>query len=278
MYIIDYLKPSAIFINMASGKKKKKEILYDIVQQSTANGILPADKMGSIFESVMAREDQTTTGIGNGIAIPHCKTDDVAHGTIIAATFPAGIKYGSMDNKPVHILILFIFPGSENKEYLQVLAKVARLLGEEAVRNKLILASTPDEFREIIAKNDIIPITKSTEGKYVFILALNDEKKLQDVISNLVEIGAQTSLIIDSETLEKKLTYDIPIFAGLTYYKGKSPYSKTFIGILNSIDQVDYLNQLLFKKGIDLSKPGTGFILTLEAQKIVGGIPSEMEI
>ena len=278
MYVIDYLKPSAIFLNMEAGKKKKKEILYHIVQQSAANKILPADKAESIFNAVMEREDQTTTGIGNGIAIPHCKTDDVSHGTIIAATFPSGLKYGSVDNKPVKILFLFIFPGNENTEYLQVLAKAARLLADETVRNKLILASTPDEFREIIAKNDIIPITKSTKGKYVFILALSDEKKLQEVISNLVEIGAQTSLIIDSETLEKKLTYDIPIFAGLTYYKGKSPYSKTFIGILNSIDQVDYLNQLLIKEGIDLSKPGAGFMLAVEAKKIVGGIPGEMDV
>jgi len=278
MYIIDYLKPSAIFLNMSTGRKKKREILYDILKRSAEGGIFPAERLDGIFHAVIAREDQTTTGIGNGIAIPHCKTENIEHGTIIAATFPSGIRYGAVDNKPVKILFLFIFPGSENQEYLQVLAKVARLLGDETVRNKLILSSTPDEFREIIAKNDIIPITKSKEGKYVFILALSDEKRLQEVISNLVEIGAQTSLIIDSETLEKKLTYDIPIFAGLTYYKGKSPYSKTFIGILNSIDQVNYLNQLLIKEDIDLSKPGAGFILTLEAKKIIGGIPGEMEI
>ncbi|MCD6123107.1 MAG: PTS sugar transporter subunit IIA [Spirochaetales bacterium] len=278
MYIIDYLKPSAIFLNMSTGRKKKREILYDILKRSAEGGIFPAERLDGIFHAVIAREDQTTTGIGNGIAIPHCKTENIEHGTIIAATFPSGIRYGAVDNKPVKILFLFIFPGSENQEYLQVLAKVARLLGDETVRNKLILSSTPDEFREIIAKNDIIPITKSKEGKYVFILALSDEKRLQEVISNLVEIGAQTSLIIDSETLEKKLTYDIPIFAGLTYYKGKSPYSKTFIGILNSIDQLNYLNQLLIKEDIDLSKPGAGFILTLEAKKIIGGIPGEMEI
>ena len=278
MYIIDYLKPSAIFLNMSTGRKKKREILYDILKRSAEGGIFPAERLDGIFHAVIAREDQTTTGIGNGIAIPHCKTENIEHGTIIAATFPSGIKYGAVDNKPVKILFLFIFPGSENREYLQVLAKVARLLGDETVKNKLILSSAPDEFREIIAKNDIIPITKSKEGKYVFILALSDEKRLQEVISNLVEIGAQTSLIIDSETLEKKLTYDIPIFAGLTYYRGKSPYSKTFIGILNSIDQVNYLNQLLIKEDIDLSKPGAGFILTLEAKKIIGGIPGEMEI
>ena len=229
MYIIDYLKPSAIFLNLQEKKKRKKDIIRGLIELAVKNNILSEDKKDSIFESIIFREQQATTGIGNGIAIPHCRTDDVQAGTIIAATFPSGIKYGSMDNKPVQIIFLFIFPGSENKEYLQILAKVARLLGEEAVRHKLILASTPEEFRATIAKNDIIPITRSTEGKYVFILALSDQKKMQDVISNLVEIGAQTSLIIDSETLEKKLTYDIPIFAGLTYYKGKSPYSKTFI-------------------------------------------------
>ncbi|NOY07626.1 MAG: PTS sugar transporter subunit IIA [Spirochaetes bacterium] len=278
MYIIDYLKPSAIFLNLQEKKKKKKDIIRGLIELAAKNNIFPEDKKDRIFESIIFREQQTTTGIGNGIAIPHCRTDDVQAGTIIAATFPSGIKYGSMDNKPVQIIFLFLFPGSENKEYLQILAKVARLLGDEAVRHKLILASTPEEFRATIAKNDIIPITRSTEGRYVFILALSDQKKMQDVISNLMEIGAQTSLIIDSETLEKKLTYDIPIFAGLTYYKGKSPYSKTFIGILNSMDQVDYLNQLLLKEDIDLSKPGAGFLLTLETTKIIGGIPEQMDI
>ena len=119
MYIIDYLKPSAIFLNMSTGRKKKREILYDILKRSAEGGIFPAERLDGIFHAVIAREDQTTTGIGNGIAIPHCKTENIEHGTIIAATFPSGIKYGAVDNKPVKILFLFIFPGSENQEYLQ---------------------------------------------------------------------------------------------------------------------------------------------------------------
>ncbi len=276
MYIIDYLKPEAIFLKMEGGKKK--DILRKIVEQSAEKGILPRDKSEEIYKSIMERESQSSTGIGNGVAIPHCKSDHIDRGIIIAATFPKGLKYNSLDGKPVYVLFMFIFPGSENQEYLQVLAKVARLLNDENVRNKLVLTETGEEFRNIIAKNDIIPIEKGKEGKYIFILAINNQKKEQNVISNLVEIGAQTSLIIDSETLEKKLAYDIPIFAGLTYYKGKSPYSKTFIGILNNENQIDYLNQLLLKEDIDLTKPGAGFLVTLEAKKIIGGIPEEIDV
>ena len=277
MYIIDYLKEDAIFLRRR-GKKKKREIIRELLELAAKKEIIPSDKIEGIFAQIMERENQGSTGIGNGVGIPHCKSELVEHGVIIAATFPEGIKFNAMDGKPVYILFLFVFPGSEGKEYLQVLAKVARILSDENLRNRLILSETPQEFRETIAKNDVIPIVKGKKGKYVFILALNDPKKMQDVISNLVEIGAQTSLIVDSETLEKKLAYDIPIFAGLTYFKGKSPYSKTFIGILNSSEQTEYLNQLLLKEEIDLSKPGAGFLVTIEAKQIIGGIPEELDV
>jgi len=276
MYIIDYLKPEGISIK-AEGKNNK-EIISNLLKQAAENNIIPNENIDEIYSAVLTREQQSSTGIGNGIAIPHCKIDIVSHGIILAATMPAGIKYNSVDNKPVNILFLFLFPGNENKEYLQVLAKAARLFSDEIIRNKLILSNTSEEFREVIAKNDIIPIQQGSNGKYLFILALSDHKKMQTVISNLIEIGAPTSLILDSETLEKKLAYDIPMFAGLSHFKGKSPYSKTFIGIMDNSNQIDYLNKLLLKEEIDLTAPGAGFLLTIKADKIIGGIPEEIDI
>lgn len=276
MYIIDYLKTEGIRLKVEG--KKKKEIIKEIIINAAESGIIKKETVDDILTAVMLREQQGSTGIGNGIAIPHCKTDLVEHGIILAATFPSGIKYNSLDNKPVNILFMFIFPSNENKEYLQVLAKSARLLGDEVIRNKLVLSNTREEFREVIAQNDIIPIQKGNKGKYLFILALSDQKKMQNVISGLVEIGAQTSLILDSETLEKKLAYDIPMFAGLSYFKGKSPYSKTFIGIMDNSEQIDYLNELLLKDDIDLNKPGAGFLLSIKADKIIGGVPEEIDV
>ena len=276
MYINDYLKPEGISIK-AKGKNKK-EIISNLLKHAAENNIIQNDKVDEIYSAIMTREQQTSTGIGNGIAIPHCKVNLVSHGIILAATIPTGIKYNSLDNKPVNILFLFIFPGDENKEYLQVLAKAARLFSDETIRNKLILSDTNEEFREVIAKNDIIPIQEGSDGKYLFVLALSDQKKMQTVISNLVEIGAQTSLILDSETLEKKMAYDIPMFAGLTHFKGKSPYSKTFMGIMDNSNQIDYLNKLLLKEEIDLTAPGAGFLLTIKADRIIGGIPEEIDV
>ncbi len=276
MYIIDYLKPEGIIIKAEA--KKKKDLISRLLNHAVKNNIISAEKIESILSAIMLREQQGSTGIGNGIAIPHCKTDLVSTGIMLAATIPNGLKYNSVDNKPVNIIFLFIFPGNENKEYLQVLAKAARLFSDEVIRNQLILSHTSEDFRAVIAKNDIIPIQKGNNGKYLFILALSDQKKMQAVISNLVEIGAQTSLILDSETLEKKLAYDIPMFAGLTHFKGKTPYSKTFIGILDNLNQIDYLNKLLLKEEIDLNAPGAGFLMTIKADKIIGGIPEEIDV
>ena len=85
-------------------------------------------------------------------------------------------------------------------------------------------------------------------------------------------------MLFRSETLERKLAYDIPIFAGLSLFKGESYYSKTFIGLLDSSDQIDYLNELLLKEEIDLSSPGAGFLLSIKADKIIGGIPGEIDV
>jgi len=110
MYIIDYLKSEGIHIK--SEGKNKKTIISNLLVQAAKGKIIPEDKVEALFSAVMEREQQSTTGIGNGIAIPHCKTNLVSKGVILAATMPSGIKYNSIDNKPVNILLLFIFPGN----------------------------------------------------------------------------------------------------------------------------------------------------------------------
>lgn len=277
MYIIDYLKSEGIYLKIK--KDKKVKIIKQIVNNAAENSLIKKEAVNPIIEELLERERQVTTGIGDSVAIPHCKSEFVDNSVILAATIPDGIRYDSMDGKPVKLIFMFLFPKSESTQYLQVLAKVSRLLKDENIRNKLILAEDQEEFRKIVAKNDIIPIEEGKQkGKYVFILSINNPKKESEVISSLLEIGAQTSLIIESETLEKKIAYDIPLFAGLTYFKGKNPYSKTFIGLINNIEKIDYLNSLLKDIGIDLSKPGEGFLISFEAIKILGGIPAEIDI
>lgn len=277
MYIIDYLKSDGIFLKLK--KNKKFKIIEELIQNGAKKGLIPEASIQPILEEIVERERQVTTGIGNCVAIPHCKSEHIDKAVILAATIPEGIKYDAMDNKPVKLIFMFLFPKTESTQYLQVLAKVSRLLKDENIRNKLILSENTEEFRKIVAENDIIPIEEGGEkGKYIFILSINDPKKESAVISSLLEIGAQTTLIIDSETLEKKMAYDIPLFAGLTYFKGKNPYSKTFIGIINNVAKIDYLTTLLKDAGIDLQEAGAGFLISFEAIKIVGGIPAEIDI
>ena len=277
MYLIDFLKEKSIFLKYDSETKKEK-FIQSILENASEKNILPRDKIGQITKLIIDRENQMSTGLGNGIAIPHCKTDLITEGLLIAVTIPSGIKFNAIDGKKVNIVFFIIFPEKENKEYLQVLAKIGRLLKEENLKNKLILSDSETDFREIIGKNDIIPLTQKSEGKYLFVLSINDTNKIKNIYSNLLEIGADTTLIMDTETLQKKLAYDIPIFGGMGFFNKKTPYSKTFFGIINSIEQIDYLNDLLKKEDIDLSKPGVGMLFTTKVEKLIGGMPEEINI
>ncbi|AEJ62536.1 putative PTS IIA-like nitrogen-regulatory protein PtsN [Spirochaeta thermophila DSM 6578] len=278
MYVIDYLKPEGIFLNMKA-YKKKEELFKILVRRACEVGLVPGEMEEPVLNELLAREAQSTTGIGEGIAIPHCKMEGLPHAVIIAATIPEGMKYGSVDGKPVRLLFSFLFPADQGTQYLQVLAKLSRILKEEALRNRLILSSSPEEFRNILAQADVVPLVKEGKAaKIVFLLCINEEGKEQEVSSSLVEVGAQTTVILETETLQKKLLYDIPIFAGVKFFHSRTPYSKTYMGILSSVEQADYLADLLKKQGIDLTSPGSGFLVAFEAGKVIGGIPEELDV
>ncbi|MEM5947180.1 PTS sugar transporter subunit IIA [Spirochaetia bacterium 38H-sp] len=278
MFVIDYLKPEGVFLNLGA-YKKKEELFSVLVDKACDAGLLPDELRDAVVAELVDREKQATTGIGEGIAIPHCKMEGLKNACVLAATIPEGMKYASMDGRPVRLVFCFLFPAEQGMQYLQVLAKLSRILKDENIRNKLILAQDVEVFRSVLAEADVVPLTKvGKRGNFAFILCVNEEGTDEAVLSSLVEIGAQTAIILESETLQKKLLYDIPIFAGVKFFHSKTPFSKTYVGTLSSLEQADFLAKLLKGQGVDIMKPGGGFLLAFEAGRLIGGVPEDLDV
>ena len=103
---------------------------------------------------LLERESLGSTGVGNGIAIPHTKTDLVKKITIAFGKSEKGIDFDSLDKKPVYLVFLIIAPEEAHETYLRVLARISRLLHEEKIRNGLRHAQSPRQVINLIRKEE----------------------------------------------------------------------------------------------------------------------------
>ncbi len=148
--ISNFLKPEAVIMEMNATEKLAaiKELVEFMVDKNIAKN------REQLFEALAKRENLESTGIGEGIAIPHARTDAVDDLVLIFARSSSGIDFSSIDGKPSHIIFLIASPENKKSEYIIALAKLSRLLRRMPVREQLRNATSPQEVLEIIKNNE----------------------------------------------------------------------------------------------------------------------------
>ena len=146
MKITDLLSIDSIEIG--SSYKDKDELLKNAVKLMCRSGIINNEK--EYLNSVLKREKESTTGVGNGIAIPHgrCKTVDKAGLAAIVLNKP--VEYEALDNKPVELLFLIAAPEDKGNVHLEILSKLAMMLMDQEFTFKLKNSRTAEEFIRVI--------------------------------------------------------------------------------------------------------------------------------
>ena len=146
MKIVDLLKRESVELN---GKvTSKPETIEKMVALMAAGGNL-AD-VEAYKKGVFAREEESTTGIGEGIAIPHAKTSAVKAPGLAAMVVKDGVDYDSLDGAPVNLIFLIAAPDTEDNVHLEVLSRLSMLLMDSDFRNGLMEAKDVDAFFKCI--------------------------------------------------------------------------------------------------------------------------------
>lgn len=146
MTIRDLLAAESINLNgTPDGKTEALNQCIDLMAKSGKIADVETYRKG-----VFAREEEGTTGIGMGIAIPHCKSDAVTKAGLAAMVVKDGVDFESLDGTPAKIIFLIAAPNTEDNVHLQVLSKLSVMLMDEQFTNSLINAGSVDEFLNII--------------------------------------------------------------------------------------------------------------------------------
>ncbi|GFR35932.1 PTS sugar transporter subunit IIA [Thermobrachium celere] len=135
------LTPERVEFNLKS--KSKLEVIDELIDILYRDGkIKDKERFKGV---VIKREEEFTTGIGMGVAIPHGKDESVVEPALVFGLSKEGIEYDSMDGKPAHIFFLIAVPNNANNEHLTILSMLSRRLMYDEVRNRLFNASSYED-------------------------------------------------------------------------------------------------------------------------------------
>ncbi|WAC19706.1 PTS sugar transporter subunit IIA [Luteolibacter sp. SL250] len=148
MKLAQLLSPDQILLEVKAGEHWAS--IVELVDCLIACGRLPEAQYEGILASLKAREEQVSTGIGGGVAIPHAFSDDLEEVVAIFGRSREGIDYQALDGKPVQLIILFIVPRKDYHLHLRTLAAIAKMFTNAEVRRQLVEAETEEDMLAIL--------------------------------------------------------------------------------------------------------------------------------
>jgi fructose-specific phosphotransferase system IIA component len=146
--LTELLTPERIRIPLSA--RSKDDLLRELVQLAGATARI--DDLDDLLRAVREREDVLSTGIGNGVAIPHGRSASLGELALVAGVAREPVDFDALDGKPVHLFFLLVGPESAAGQHVKVLSRISRLLRHESFRDRLAAAGDGAEFYRILSE------------------------------------------------------------------------------------------------------------------------------
>ena len=150
MKIDEILKKESVIADLLGDSKVK--VIKEMTQCLKKNNFIKNDQ--ALFETLMEREKLGSTGIGENVAIPHGKSDEVTQIITVLARSKKGVEFESLDQKPVHFICMVIAPAHSTGQHLKVLARVSRIFKNQGIREEIMKAENSDTIYSILMNED----------------------------------------------------------------------------------------------------------------------------
>jgi PTS system fructose-specific IIC component len=152
MKLTEYLSSDQVILDLRS--ITKTDVLREIAGHAQKKGLVPDAQ--AFYNGLMERESLISTGIGDGIAIPHTRYKGPEKLFILVARSKDGVDFDSLDGDPVHLFIVIAGPESADKEQLKILSRTARLLKQAEFREKLLTLGDPSAVLACIQEEEAL--------------------------------------------------------------------------------------------------------------------------
>ncbi|HEV8582040.1 MAG TPA: PTS sugar transporter subunit IIA [Thermoanaerobaculia bacterium] len=141
-------RPELIFSDLPAADRS--EVLRTFAERVAGEGLVRNG--AELFQRLWEREQLGSTGIGSGIAIPHCKLAGMTHGIVAVGMVPGGVDFGASDGRPVKVLFLVVSPSGSPAEHLQVLAAISRWLRADHHAERILALQAPAQVYDLLSE------------------------------------------------------------------------------------------------------------------------------
>ena len=268
MDILDSLREKACTISLAARTKDKCLLELSRLVAAAAPGMEAA----RVHEALRAREQEGSTALPDGVAIPHARIPGGGDFVLGIAVSKKGVRFESPDNKKTHILFVLIGPQEKPQEYLKLLALVSRVAKSVRARRDLRNARTVNALKEVFIQNSGVGPAKKPRGKLkLFTVVLFEQQYMDDISQLFLERGIRGATVSDSSGVKDVLTR-VPLFAGFLDFLGeRRGASKTISTIVEESDIRDLVEGI---EGIlgDLDTHTGAFVYTTDVDFVKGSL------
>ncbi|MBM15835.1 MAG: PTS fructose transporter subunit IIA [Nitrospina sp.] len=150
MKIEEILKKESVIADLLADNKI--DVIKEMIYRLKENNFIKNEE--ALFNTLMEREKLGSTGIGENVAIPHGKSNEVTQIITVLARSKKGIEFESLDQKPVHFICMVIAPANSTGQHLKALARISRLFKNQGLREGILQAGNPDVIYSIITNED----------------------------------------------------------------------------------------------------------------------------
>jgi PTS system nitrogen regulatory IIA component len=219
MDLISILDRNACVLNIPERNKENVlQRISEIASQTDALKNVPAD---TIFQKLSEREQQGSTGIGNGIAIPHTRMQGIDRFVLFIVTSQRGIDFAAIDHKKVHTFFVLIGPEDKVNEHLKILAAISHVLTSSNAKKEIRSAITTTALYEAFLRNVRIAESDKQQAqkmKALFVILYIDDF-FYDILEFFIQEGIEGATVLESSGMGQYIS-NIPLFA-------------SFIGFMN---------------------------------------------
>ena len=132
------------------GATDKWSAIRALAECAVASGAVPAARLETVHDALVARERSMTTGMEYGVAIPHAAVEGIDEVVAVLGIAPAGIPFESLDGQPARLVVCLIIPRAKKLLHIHTLARIAKLLARRDVREAMIDAADPAALLEVV--------------------------------------------------------------------------------------------------------------------------------
>jgi len=247
------------------GAVDKDDALRQIAALAASSPLLGGMSSATIYDKLKERELAVSTGIGDGIAIPHARFAELDDFLVFLLVSRKGVDFAALDKRRVQVFVVVLAPEAQVAEHLKMLAGVSRMFSQAAFKKELLASSTAAVLNEVVVRHARGGAEKTSASRQMklLVIVLYYERDMHEILEFLIDQGIKGATIVASQGMGAYVS-NLPLFASfLGFMREDRNVSNTILALIPTGDE-----QLIVRgvEGIvgDLDKSQGAMLMTLD--------------